>query len=82
MNVVIRVRPAYGRQWTYTGGLNPLEAKRNLVSRRRLQPVLLGAAGFLASARDVPVDVSSQFNFSFEFGAGLEWFYKPRNSLR
>ncbi len=72
----------YGQQWTYAGGANPLGIKWNLRSRHRLQPVLLGAAGFLISARDVPIDHASNFNFSFEFGAGLEWFYKPKRSLR
>jgi len=79
-NVVVTQR--YGREWTYAGGANPLGIKWNLRSRHRLQPVLLGATGFLISARDVPIDHASTFNFSFEFGAGLEWFYEPKRSLR
>lgn len=81
-NLVIVASPVYGRQWTYSAGFNPLGLKLSLAPRRRLQPVLLAAAGFLVSTRDLPVDNSSRFNFSFEFGGGLEWFYKPRRSVR
>ncbi len=73
---------AYGREWTYSAGVNPLGLKLNLAPRHRLQPVATMAAGFLASARDVPIDDSSRFNFNFDFGFGVEWFYKPKRSLR
>ena len=72
----------YGKEWTYSAGLTPLGLKLNLAPHHRLQPVAMMAAGFLASARDVPVDNSSRFNFNFDFGLGVEWFYKPKRSLR
>jgi hypothetical protein len=72
----------YNRQWTYAAGLNPLGFKANFLPHRRLQPFVAGGAGFLVSARDVPIDNTSNFNFSFEFGGGLEWYYIARRSLR
>ena len=78
----VQARFFYERQWTYSAGVNPLGIKLNLGPRHRLQPVILGAAGCLVSTRDMPVDHASTFNFSFEFGAGFEWFYRPARSMR
>ena len=61
-------------RWTYAGGLSPLGQRINFGPRHRIQPFVVGNAGFLVSSRDVPVDDSSSFNFTFEFGAGVEFF--------
>jgi lipid A 3-O-deacylase PagL len=76
------VVPFYTRQWTYAGGLNPFGIKMNFRPRHRLQPVVTGAGGFFISRRDIPVDHAAAFNFSFELGAGLEWFFQPHRSFR
>ncbi len=67
-----------GTRWTYAGGLSPLGQRVNFYPRSRLQPYLLENAGFMVSPRDVPSYNSSQFNFTFAFGGGIEFF--PRNS--
>ena len=41
---------------------------------------MIGNAGFLVATRDVPVDDSSRFNFTFEFGGGVELRRSPRHS--
>lgn len=61
-------------RWTYAGGLSPLGQRFNFRPRSRLQPFVIGNAGFLVATRDVPVNDSSRFNFTFEFGAGVEFF--------
>ena len=76
------VVPFYTRQWTYAGGLNPFGVKMNFRPRHRLQPVVTGAGGFVISRRDIPVEHAAAFNFSFELGAGLEWFFQPSRSFR
>lgn len=78
----VRAVPAYTREWTYAGGINPLGIKLNFWPHHRIQPVFSSTAGFLVSARDIPVDHSSDFNFSFDFAIGLEWFQSPRRSIR
>ncbi len=78
----VLVTPFYGRQWTYSGGANPIGLKLNGFPHRRLQPVFAVAVGFLLSSRDLPVDNTSAFNFCAEYGPGLEWFLSPRRSLR
>lgn len=66
--------------WTYAGGISPLGQKVNFFPRKTLQPYLAANAGFLASTRDIPVDQSELFNFTFEFGGGLEWYAGPRRA--
>ena len=61
-------------RWTYAGGLSPLGQRVNFGPRHRVQPFTVGNAGFLVSPRDIPVDNSSRFNLTFEFGAGLQLF--------
>jgi len=69
-----------GTRWTYAGGLSPLGQRINIAPRHRLQPFVVSNAGFLAATRDIPVNNSSRFNFTFEFGAGLELFHDHRHS--
>ncbi|WP_035348966.1 acyloxyacyl hydrolase [Edaphobacter aggregans] len=69
-----------GARWTYAGGLSPLGQRINLAPRHRLQPFVAFNAGFLVSPGDVPVNDSSRFNFTFEFGAGIELFHDRHHS--
>jgi hypothetical protein len=63
-----------GTRWTYAGGLSPLGQRINFAPARRLQPFAFFNGGFLVSPRDIPVFNSSRFNFTFDFGAGLQFF--------
>jgi hypothetical protein len=69
-----------GTRWTYAGGLSPLGQRINFNSGRRLQPFLFCNAGFLVAPRDIPVDDSSRFNFTFDFGAGFQFFQNHRRA--
>jgi hypothetical protein len=72
----------YTTEWTYAGGMNPLGFKWSLLPRRRMQPVLMATSGFVVSTRDIPIDATESFNFTFEFGAGLEYYFHPKHSVR
>jgi hypothetical protein len=67
-------------RWTYAGGLSPLGQRFKFRPRKAVQPFVIGNAGFLVSPRDVPVNDSSRFNFTFEFGAGIELRRSQRHS--
>lgn len=69
-----------GTRWTYAGGISPLGQRINIAPRNRLQPFFVGNAGFLVSPRDIPVNNSSRFNFTFEFGGGFEFFRDHHHS--
>jgi hypothetical protein len=66
--------------WTYGGGVSPLGQKVNFLPHSRVQPYAVVNAGFVAFAKSVPSDTATMFNFSFEFGAGVEWNRRPGRS--
>jgi hypothetical protein len=72
----------YSRRWTYTGGASPIGLKLNGFTHRRLQPEFMGNAGFLVAPHDIPVANSFSFNFTFEFGAGLQWYRTRSQSIQ
>lgn len=72
----------YGRRWNYAMGLSPVGYDLMLFPRHRLRPVLTGLGGLMVTTHDVPLDKTSNFNFTFEFGAGLERTIAPGRSLR
>lgn len=64
---------ACSNPWTYGGGVSPLGQKVNFLTHRRIQPYIAANAGFAAFVKTVPSDNATMFNFSFEFGGGVEW---------
>jgi hypothetical protein len=81
-STVIPVYAILGRQNTYAGGLAPLGLRAILFQQRCIQPSFAIDLGFLASTRDIPIDDTDQFNFTFAFGPGMQLYSTPRSSLR
>jgi len=71
-----------GRRWTYAQGLSPLGTRINLRPHRRLQPTASLLAGYMLSTRKIPIETAGSFNFTFEFGAGLEFYQSQSRSIR
>jgi len=71
-----------GRRWTYAQGLSPAGTRIDLLPHRRLQPTASFLAGYLLSAKKIPLDSAGSFNFTFEFGAGLEYYASQTRSIR
>jgi hypothetical protein len=57
-----------------------LQAQVRIASRWRTYAT--GAAGVVWFTRAVPVANSRAFNYTFEFGGGVRWQYRSRESLR
>jgi opacity protein-like surface antigen len=70
-----------GTRWTYMGGISPVGFRVNARPRHRVQPFVDSHLGFVVSPRDVPVDLSSRMNFTFEFGAGVEMYRRQGQSV-
>lgn len=68
---------AYGRRWTYVGAFSPLGFRASFLPRSRVQPILSATAGFAVATRDIPMFETSAFNFTFTFGAGLQFWRTP-----
>jgi hypothetical protein len=66
---------------TYAGGLTPLGMQVNFRNGHRVQPFFDAHGGMLYFTRQEPVPNSSQFNFTFNFGAGVQVFSRRRSSL-
>ena len=50
----------------------PIGLKLNFRRSHELQPFASGSGGFLYFSKQVPVSGASQFNFTFDFGGGVE----------
>jgi opacity protein-like surface antigen len=71
-----------GHRWTYVEGVSPLGTRINLRPRSRWQPTASVITGLLLSAKKIPVDTAGSFNFTFQLGAGIEYFRTPTQSIR
>lgn len=71
-----------GRRWSYVEGLSPLGTRINFRPRSRWQPTASVLAGLLLSTKKIPIDSAGSFNFTFQLGAGLEYFRTPTQSIR
>jgi hypothetical protein len=69
-------------RWSYAQGLSPFGTRMNFRPSHRLQPTASLFAGYLLSSKKIPIDTAGSFNFSFEIGAGIEYFLSPSRSMR
>jgi hypothetical protein len=53
----------------------------NLRRQHALQPFGNISGGILYFSRNVPVPGSSNFNFTFDFGAGGQYFFRPKRAF-
>ena len=65
----------------YAGGAEPIGLQMNFRNHRKIQPFMNATGGFLYFTRQVPVTDSSQYNFTFSFGGGVEIFYNRRSLI-
>ena len=76
------VETCSGRSWTKGQALSPFGMQLNLRPRTRLQPFVIGHAGYMFSTQSVPIDGAGSFNFTFDCGAGVEYFLSVSKSVR
>jgi hypothetical protein len=66
---------------SYAGGATPLGLQVNFWNGHRVQPFFDAHGGMLYFTRQEPVPNSSQFNFTFNFGTGVQVFDGKHGSL-
>jgi hypothetical protein len=71
-----------GRRWTFGEGFSPIGFKWNFRPRHRLQPVFTMLGGYMFSTQPIPVDAAGSWNFTFELGAGFEFYRSATRSIR
>ena len=70
------------RRWVYGGGISPIGFRWNLLPQRKLQPFFVGHGGFLETIDAIPIRLAGSFNFTFDLGAGFEWYRSHSLSWR
>ncbi len=71
-----------GRQWTAGEAMSPVGLQLNFLPRHKAQIFVIGHGGYIYSARPVPVLYSGSFNFTFDGGAGVEFYRSKTRSIR
>jgi len=69
------------RDRTYGAGLSPIGLKLNFRRRQMVQPFASGSAGFLYFSKDVPQPGAAQFNFTYDFGGGVQIVNNSRRAI-
>jgi len=69
------------REHTYGAGLSPIGLKLNFIRTQTLQPFASGTAGFLYFSKNVPVPGAKRFNFTFDFGGGIDIVSDSRRAI-
>ncbi len=70
------------RQQTIAQGGSPIGFRINPTPRHPLQLTFSSNGGYMFATKAIPVPQAGSFNFTFNFGAGLEYFYRPYRSIR
>jgi opacity protein-like surface antigen len=71
-----------GRRWTIGEGMSPVGMQWNFLPRRKAQPFVIGHGGYMYSTQAIPTVDAGSFNFTFDFGAGIELYRTPSRSIR
>jgi hypothetical protein len=71
-----------GRQWTMGVAMSPVGFQWNFLPLHRSQPFFDGHGGFMHSAQAIPTGGAGSFNFTFDFGAGIELYRSKSRSIR
>ena len=69
------------RESVYGAGAAPIGLKLNFRRQKRVQPFAAATGGFLYFYEQVPVAGASQFNFTYDFGGGIQIVNSNRRSF-
>lgn len=70
------------RKWTIGEGISPVGFQWNFLPRKKLQPIFISHGGYMYSTQPIPVPQAGSFNFTFDFGAGVELYRSKTRSVR
>lgn len=70
------------RQWTVGQAMSPAGLQANFYPGKKYQFYLTGHGGYMYSTQQIPTDYAGSFNFTFDFGAGVELYRSHSRSIR
>lgn len=82
IDVTLNTVTTCSRTTTFSQGVSPVGFVWKFRPGHRLQPTANWLGGMMLSAKPLPVDHAGSFNFTFEYGLGLEYYLKPGRSVR
>ena len=71
-----------GRENTLAQAGSPVGLRVNLRPGKRLQVMLSSNGGYMFATKPIPIPRAGSFNFTFNFGGGLEYYTSARRSVR
>jgi opacity protein-like surface antigen len=69
------------REYVYGGGISPVALQFTFRRGKRIQPFIVTDEGFLYFSRRILDPNSSQFNFTIDYGAGIQVFTSRRRAV-
>ncbi len=72
----------HGRRWTVGEGISPIGMQWNFLPAKRIQPFLIAHGGYMYSTQAIPIDFAGSFNFTFDFGGGVEFYHSQTRSIQ
>jgi len=70
------------RQWTVGEAISPIGFQWNFLPRRKLQPMFIAHGGYMYTTKPIPIESAGTFNFTFDFGPGIELYRSATKSIR
>jgi opacity protein-like surface antigen len=71
-----------GRTWTAGEAFSPVGLQWNFRPRHKLQPIVVTHGGYMYSSQEIPIEYAGSFNFTFDIGAGVEFYHSQTSSFR
>ena len=71
-----------GRQWTMGEAMSPVGLQWNFLPTHKIQPLIEAHGGYMYSTHPIPIEEAGSFNFTFDLGAGVEYFQSHSRSIR
>lgn len=69
------------RRWTFAQQFSPAGFKYSFGTRHAIQPFAIGTVGYMYANKPIPVTDAGSFNFTFDFGGGIEVFQSKTRSI-
>ncbi len=69
------------RESVYGAGASPIGLKLNFRRQKRVQPFAAATGGFLYFGEEVPIAGAAKFNFTYDFGGGVQIVNTNRRSF-
>jgi opacity protein-like surface antigen len=76
------VQTCSGREWNIGEAISPIGLQWNFLPRLKMQPFFIGHGGYMYTSKAIPILFAGSFNFTFDVGAGIEFYRSKTQSIR